>query len=157
MGAAARTALDRWAICPVAAVSSAKSLSRHSEILPAGAHGMCATKIAAAHGGGGSKNQAENGIVLTFRLEGPPMNVVFRDTWLLQCITEIGKPLPNVTNALIALRRDAGIRISVRSMRRIHPRQLPARLGIYQEVRLTERSAWRSLVEKGDFPREALQ
>jgi predicted P-loop ATPase len=42
------------------------------------------------------------------------MNVVatfpVKDTWLSQCISEHGKPLPIVTNALVALRRDPGIR-----------------------------------------------
>lgn len=33
-----------------------------------------------------------------------------KDTWLAQCISENGKPLPVVTNALIALRRDPAIR-----------------------------------------------
>jgi predicted P-loop ATPase len=33
-----------------------------------------------------------------------------KDTWLSQCLTENGKPLPIVTNALVALRRDPGIR-----------------------------------------------
>jgi predicted P-loop ATPase len=32
-----------------------------------------------------------------------------RDTWLAQCISENGKPLPIVTNALVALRRDGNI------------------------------------------------
>jgi predicted P-loop ATPase len=42
------------------------------------------------------------------------MNVIapfpVKDTWLAQCISENGKPLPIVTNALVALRRDPGIR-----------------------------------------------
>jgi predicted P-loop ATPase len=42
------------------------------------------------------------------------MNIVskfpIQDSWLAQCITENGKPLPIVTNALVALRRDPGIR-----------------------------------------------
>jgi predicted P-loop ATPase len=42
------------------------------------------------------------------------MNVVSsfptKDTWLAQCITENGKALPIVTNALVALRRDPDIR-----------------------------------------------
>jgi predicted P-loop ATPase len=42
------------------------------------------------------------------------MNVVtqfpVKDTWLAQCISENGKPLPIVTNALVALRRDPDIR-----------------------------------------------
>jgi len=42
------------------------------------------------------------------------MNVVApfptKDTWLAQCITESGKALPIVTNALVALRRDPAIR-----------------------------------------------
>lgn len=33
-----------------------------------------------------------------------------KDTWLAQCITENGKALPIVTNALVALRRDPDIR-----------------------------------------------
>jgi predicted P-loop ATPase len=41
------------------------------------------------------------------------MNVVaqfpIKDTWLAQCISENGKALPIVTNALVALRRDANI------------------------------------------------
>ena len=41
------------------------------------------------------------------------MNVVaqfpVKDTWLAQCISENGKALPIVTNALVALRRDANI------------------------------------------------
>ena len=42
------------------------------------------------------------------------MNVVAqfptKDTWLAQCISEDGKVLPIVTNALVALRRDPAIR-----------------------------------------------
>src|SRR5213083_905835 len=42
------------------------------------------------------------------------MNVVatfpVKDTWLAQCISENGKALPIVTNALVALRRDPDIR-----------------------------------------------
>src|SRR3954451_10002761 len=42
------------------------------------------------------------------------MNVIaqfpVKDTWLAQCISENGKPLPIVTNALVALRRDPDIR-----------------------------------------------
>jgi predicted P-loop ATPase len=41
------------------------------------------------------------------------MNVIaqfpVKDTWLAQCISENGKPLPIVTNALVALRRDPTI------------------------------------------------
>ncbi|APG11479.1 virulence-associated E family protein [Bradyrhizobium japonicum] len=41
------------------------------------------------------------------------MNVIaqfpVKDTWLVQCISENGKPLPIVTNALVALRRDPNI------------------------------------------------
>ncbi|QOG17594.1 virulence-associated E family protein [Bradyrhizobium sp. SEMIA] len=41
------------------------------------------------------------------------MNVIaqfpVKDTWLAQCISENGKPLPIVTNALVALRRDPNI------------------------------------------------
>jgi predicted P-loop ATPase len=33
-----------------------------------------------------------------------------KDTWLAQCISENGKPLPIVTNALVGLRRDPGLR-----------------------------------------------
>ncbi len=33
-----------------------------------------------------------------------------QDSWLLHCISENGKPLPIVANALVALRRDPGIR-----------------------------------------------
>ncbi|MGY4499161.1 putative P-loop ATPase [Bradyrhizobium sp. GM24.11] len=33
-----------------------------------------------------------------------------KDTWLAQCISENGRPLPVVTNALVALRRDPDIR-----------------------------------------------
>src|SRR3954452_459003 len=35
---------------------------------------------------------------------------VLKDTWLAQCISENGKPLPVVTNALVGLRRDPDIR-----------------------------------------------
>jgi hypothetical protein len=42
------------------------------------------------------------------------MNVIapfpVKDTWLAQCISENGKALPIVTNALVALRRDPAIR-----------------------------------------------
>ena len=41
------------------------------------------------------------------------MNIVaqfpIKDNWLAQCISENGKALPIVTNALVALRRDANI------------------------------------------------
>jgi predicted P-loop ATPase len=45
---------------------------------------------------------------------GTPTNIVaqfpVKDTWLAQCISENGKALPIVTNALVALRRDPAIR-----------------------------------------------
>ena len=42
------------------------------------------------------------------------MNIVTKfpvmDTWIAQCISENGRPLPIVTNALVGLRRDHGLR-----------------------------------------------
>jgi predicted P-loop ATPase len=37
------------------------------------------------------------------------MNIFIKDTWLARCLSEHGKPLPIVTNALVALRRDPDI------------------------------------------------